>query len=149
MPGPPQRTHAFSSSYPASDGSIAHARREVTEWLRGQIDGGQIHNGGELIDELAVVVSELVTNAVRATQHPNATVEVAVHIDGSAVLLEVCNPSATWVDVDRRWDLDDPLRLGGRGLLIVRSLVDDVTVDVDPRSVTTTVRCRREMGQRA
>lgn len=145
MPGPPQRTHAFSSSYPASDVSIAQARREVTGWLRGQVEYDEV---GEAVDELAVVVSELVTNAVRATEHPGATVEVLVRIDGGAVLLEVCNPSATWVDAESRWDLDDPLRLGGRGLLIVRSLVDDVTVEVDPQSVTTTVRCRRQLGQR-
>lgn len=146
MPGSPQRTHAFSSSYPATDGSIAYARREVTQWLRSHTaDDGD----GEVVDEMAVVVSELVTNAVRATGGPDATVKVAARIHGGAILLEVCNPSAMWVDVDRRWDLDDPLRLGGRGLLIVRSLVDDVTVEVDPDAVTTTVRCRRELAQRA
>jgi anti-sigma regulatory factor (Ser/Thr protein kinase) len=144
MPGPPQRTHAFSSSYPASDRSIAHARQEVTDWLR-----SHVADDGDVVDELAVVVSELVTNAIRATDGSRDTVTVAVRIEGGAILLEVCNPSATWVDVDRRWDLDDPLRLGGRGLLIVRSLVDDVTVEVDPDAVTTSVRCRRELGHLA
>jgi len=63
-------------------------------------------------------------------------------------VLEVCNPQATWVDADRRWDLDDPLRAGGRGLLIVRSLVDDLDIDVDPEAGSTTVRCRIPLAQR-
>lgn len=138
MPGPPQRIEGFSSSYPPHDISIGRARRGVVRWLEDDLCVEE-----DVIDELAVVVSELVTNAVRATGDAGGDVVVAAGRVQGAVVIEVTNPSAAWVDAANRWDLDDPLRAGGRGLLIVRSLTDDVDVSVDADAGTTTVRCRR------
>lgn len=142
MPGPPQRIEGFSSSYPPDEGSIGRARGNLVRWLAG------LGADEDVVDELAVVVSELVTNAVRATSGPDGCVGVAADCAGGDVVIEVTNPSASWVDAAQRWDLDDPLRAGGRGLLIVRSLTDGVHVDVDAAAGTTTVRCRRRIAHR-
>ena len=45
-----------------------------------------------------------------------------------------------------RWDLDDPLRGGGRGLLIVRAYTD--TMEIDSVGGTVVVRCARRVELR-
>jgi len=143
MPRSTQRIEGFSSSYPADTAAIGTARRQVVHWLT-----ADAHVGDDVASELAVVLSELLANAVRAADAPDDAIGVALHLDRGAVILEVCNPQARWIEADRRWDMDDPLRAGGRGLLIVRSLVDDLEVDVDADAATTTVRCRVRLDQR-
>lgn len=50
-----------------------------------------------------------------------------------------------WVSPADRWDLDDPLRTGGRGLLIVSALVDHVEAEHDVTNSCTVVRVRRNL----
>jgi len=141
MPRSTQRIEGFSSSYPADTATLGPARQELVAWL------GSRDIDGDLAWEVSVVLSELLANAVHATAGSRDHVGVAAHVTAGVLVLEVCNPRATWVEPDERWDLDDPLRVGGRGLLIVRSLVDDVEVEHDPAG-TTTVRCRIRVDQR-
>lgn len=141
MPGPPQRVADFSGVFPADTAVIAAARRRFTAWL----EDGEIPE--DVVDDLELVLSELLANAVRAAGAADADlVHVVASFDGEAVVLEVCNPRASWVDPEHRWDLDDPLRTGGRGLLIVESLVDGLEVDDDRSAGTTTVRARKVLA---
>jgi len=142
MPGAPQRIGDFAASYPADTSVIGEARRGFTAWLRRWVPDEDV------IDDLALVLSELLANAVRATSRTAARVQVLACADGRDVVLEVRNARTDWVDVESRWDLSDPLRAGGRGLLIVETLVDTLAVEHDERDGTTTVRSRRSVDQR-
>lgn len=135
MPGPPQRIDDFSLACPARASAIADARHGFTTWLRRWVPDD------EVVDDMAVVLSELLANAVSVVDGDRRTVRVLACADGHDLVLAVENPTVRWVE--DRWDLDDPLRRGGRGLLIVRSLVDELEVDHDDRSGTTTVRSRK------
>lgn len=86
--------------------------------------------------------SELVSNAARAA----ARVDDVPQIDAwtepdDSVVLEVSNAVPPGESPVTHWDLDDPLRAGGRGLVIVRAYTDVVEVDAEDHTVT--VRCRR------
>lgn len=135
MPGTPQRIEDFSSTCPAEPAAIADVRQGFTAWLRRWVPDD------DTVGDMAVVLSELLANAVNATEGSGRTVHVIACADGDDVVLAVRNPRVRWVS--DRWDLDDPLRVGGRGLLIVRSLVDELEVDHDERAGTTTVRSRK------
>ena len=88
-----------------------------------------------------MVFSELATNASRASNGSGRRAEANAWAESDSVLLEVANPVSASVAPPRRWDLDDPLRAGGRGLMIVRAYTDDISVSATDRTVT--VRCRR------
>lgn len=145
MPGPPQRVDDFSIKCDADTALIADARKGFTAWLRRWVPND------EAIDDLTLVLSELMANAVRAassegTSGEGATVHVIACQDGDEVVLAVRNPRVRWVGADTRWDLDDPLRPGGRGLLIVETLVDELEIEHDERDGSTTVRSRRSVA---
>lgn len=118
-------------------------RSEFGHWL--QSLGVQ----GERLDDLLVVVSELGANAVRESASDAELPTITATCGDGTIELEVTN------EVDERshepadsWDLDDPLRAGGRGLLLVSALVDDVDVAVEGRRLS--VRCTVDLddGQR-
>lgn len=140
MPGPPQRVDDFSITCEADNAVIADARKGFTAWLRRWVPND------EAIDDLTLVLSELMANAVRAASGEGATVHVMACQDGDEVVLAVRNPTVRWVGADTRWDLDDPLRPGGRGLLIVETLVDELEIEHDERDGSTTVRSRRSVA---
>lgn len=138
MPGTPHRVDDFSLTCAPDVAVVAEVRRGFTAWLRRWVPDG------ETVEEMAIVVSELLANAVNAADR-GGTVHVLACAEEDEVVLAVSNPRARWVDADDRWNLDDPLRAGGRGLLIVQSLVDELEVEHDPRAGTTTVRSRKAL----
>ena len=105
--------------------ALAAVRESFVEWLAG-VTGSE-----ERIEDLSVVISELGANAVRGTPDGAEPATVSAWVDDDHIVLEVANrvEDITVPDVD--WDLEDPLRTGGRGLLLVSAFVDDVHVDVD------------------
>lgn len=137
MPGTPQRVDDFSLTCAADPAAISGVRRDFGAWLRLWVVDD------EAVEDMTVVLSELLANAVRAAGLADGTVHVLACAEDGAVVLAVRNPTVEWVQTSDRWDLDDPLRAGGRGLLIVRSLVDDLEVERDERAGSTTVRSRR------
>lgn len=142
MPGPPQRIDDHAAAYPADTAVIAHARNEFSAWL------SRVTLDDAAVDELTIVLSELLANAVRASgTGPTSLIHVLACFDGTDITLEVRNDLGDWVPAQDRWDLADPLRGGGRGFVIVESLVDELEVDHDPRAGTTTVRSRRAVDQ--
>lgn len=106
---------------------LAGARTDFAEWLAG------VGLTEDRVGELAVAFSELVANAVR--ESPPGADPASAHAvlggDGRLVL-EVSNEVAATSpeEVKEHWDLNDPLRTGGRGLLLVSAFVDDIVVDV-------------------
>ena len=105
--------------------TLAAVRESFVEWLAG------VTTAGERIEDLSVVISELGANAVRGTPEGAEPATVGAWVDDDCIVLEVANrvEDITVPDVD--WDLEDPLRTGGRGLLLVSAFVDDVHVEVE------------------
>lgn len=128
-------TTRFPTRQMGAVADLSDVRAQFVEWLR---DAGL---DTERIDDLSVVLSELGANAIRETPDgaESAAVEASI-VDGTLVV-EVSNmvSPATSMPHDHDWDLADPLRTGGRGLLLVSAFVDTVDVDVVDRRLV--VRC--------
>jgi len=85
-------------------------------------------------DDLQIIVSELVANAVRhAPRVPAGDISVSIARDDDGFYIQVRDPGAGF---DPR---PDPTRLGGLGLLIVDRIADAWGIDTDGQ---TTVWCR-------
>ncbi len=127
---------ALALDVPARAHDVATARHAVSGFLT---DRGV---PSVVVDDIELVVSELVTNAII---HPPVVdgdvvrVEVGVAED---VVLTVSNiGSATAIPATDIWVLAPPEAASGRGLGIVRRLSDEVVVDqVGDRAVVTCVR---------
>ncbi len=91
--------------------------------------------------DLLLVATELCTNAIEATP-PDVPVEVRVSNDGTALRLTVANHRpAPSVEVEPDVLQRGSLQERGRGLAIVRSLVDTVVMTSDEdRTVVRTMR---------
>jgi len=125
----PLRTDRIAT-YPADVGVLPEARHQVMDW------GASAALHPDLFPDVEVVTSELVANAIHASP-PGERIHVGVSAGCPGICLEVANlVGATAVTP---WDLRDPLRGGGRGLLIVRALVE--RLDVEVRDAWTVVRC--------
>ena len=99
-----------TAQLPAGPAAPAAARSAITDWLSGTVDR-------QAIEDIKLLVSELVTNAVR---HPRQTGTIAMDvsiIDGH-VRVEVSDPGGGEF---RKLAVTAPPpdALGGRGLLIV------------------------------
>lgn len=138
MPGHPQRTPdedvAFDATFPARVDALPRQRQDFTGWL------DDLGLGRELAEDLTVVFSELTANAVAGSPDDAAPVAAHAHIEGRELCIDIRNSTAGSAPAVRRPDLADPLREGGRGLMIVRALVDDLDVVRDGRDLA--VRCR-------
>ncbi|GLW34152.1 ATP-binding protein [Actinoplanes regularis] len=99
---------------PLHFGAPGAARRAVVAVL-----GGWGFRDQDWLDGAAVVVSELVTNAVR---HGGGCVALNVEADGGRVVVSVADGSSV---VPRRRDPDE---VGGRGLVLIEALAENWTV---------------------
>lgn len=133
--------HRFARRLGAGTASISSARQAFDTWLREATDDE------EILQEMSIVVSELASNALDGADpaQPDADVRAEVARD----VLEVVVSNRTPADLTdiRRWDLDDTLRGGGRGLMIVRAYTD--TLVVDSTGDTVRVRCTRRLHEPA
>lgn len=132
---------AFAWSLGTDPGSIGAARQAFVSWL------GQVSADHDLLQDMSVVVSELASNALDGGDpgEPEAEVraEVRADVDGDVINLVVSNRIPDDLTDIRHWDLDDPLRGGGRGLMIVRAYTDSLSVD--SAGGTVSVRCTRRL----
>ncbi|MFI1996181.1 ATP-binding protein [Actinoplanes sp. NPDC020271] len=99
---------------PLHHGAPGAARRAVVAVL-----GGWGFRNPEWLDAAAVVVSELVTNAVR---HGGGCIALHVEAHDQQVVVSVADGSSV---VPRRRDPDD---VGGRGIALIEALADGWTV---------------------
>jgi anti-sigma regulatory factor (Ser/Thr protein kinase) len=116
---------------PPEPGSVAEARSRVLDALRPQLaDDGQL-------ETLRLLVSELVTNAVRHGGHDQP---VEVHAAwNSEVRVEVLDHGRGFSPASRTRALDEP---GGFGLLLVGRLADRWGVEAEsPTRVWFVLRC--------
>jgi serine phosphatase RsbU (regulator of sigma subunit)/anti-sigma regulatory factor (Ser/Thr protein kinase) len=117
---------------PADPRELATARHAIGTWLASR------HATENEIADVTVAVNEAVTNAV-AHAYPIQTGEVVVQArdeDGSVVFV---------VRDHGRWSHRNPLR-AGRGLDLMRGLMDDVAIDTGDDG--TEVVMRRRLGTR-
>ncbi|MET9845880.1 ATP-binding protein [Streptomyces ossamyceticus] len=113
-PGPLPYEGVWRFTAAAVDASVPQARRAVRDLLARQ--GVPISD--DLVQGLLVIVSELVTNAVKhaAVLSPTLAVEVGVGAEWVRVAVEDNHPyRPTALETDHG-------RLGGRGLLLVREI---------------------------
>lgn len=135
------RTTPFAEMLSGATGQaeIGNARNRFERWLT------DVGIDDETVEELAIVFSELAANAVTASA-PGTLARLRAYRDETNVVLEAVNGSPQTVPRDRgAWDLADPLRPGGRGLLIVNEYMDNVQVEPADDLNGILVRCRRSL----
>lgn len=117
--------------------ALAPMRREVAA----RLDPGAL--GATTVDNLLLVLSELATNAIQATTRDGAGAAVLVRVRPrpASVIAEVENAGPAFVGVPTLAQHQvAPDSEGGRGLVIVRALTDEVTVEFrDGRCVVRAV----------
>lgn len=136
MSATPDREEFFAT-YRPDTAVLGEAREAFLRWL------GPDEALAALRDEMLVVLSELLSNAIGASQDPLDAVAVRAWVDDDGLNLEVTNPASAAFDPSPAWDYDDPLRPGGRGLIIVESLVDDIAIAPPDETNPLRVCCRR------
>ena len=141
MPSNPHRPTGFLCSYEADTAAIHDARRAFLSWLGDWVEDGELH------EDMLVVLSELMANAVGASDEPRSDILIRAWIDADGLTLRVTNPPASTFTAVNRWDYNDPLRGGGRGLLIVESLVDDLAITPPNGPEPLSICCRRELSR--
>lgn len=115
VPAPYEGTWKFEA--PALDSSVPQSRHAVRDMLVRQ----RVPIGGELLQGLLLIVSELVTNAVRhaGVLSPKIGVELAVSAGWVRVAVEdqhPYRPKALQAEDDET---------GGRGLLLVKTITNE------------------------
>lgn len=134
----PSTAPPFSATYRSEAAAIHEAREAFGAWL------GAREITAPLQAEMQVVLSELLANAVAASQDPLDAMKVRAWLDDE-LTLEVTNPPGAVFVPANTWDYDDPLRPGGRGLIIVESLVDDLAIALPDDTQPLKVICRRAL----
>jgi anti-sigma regulatory factor (Ser/Thr protein kinase) len=111
--------HTLELTLPPEPDSVARARTELCDAVQSDLDEGQV-------ETLRLLVSEVVTNAVR---HGGAggPVELSAHWN-SEVRVEVCDRGDGFSPHPRIGGLDEP---GGFGLYLVGRLADRWGVETD------------------
>lgn len=135
-----ERDRRFKSSFPASVGSLSGPRQTFSRWLTD--DGADASTA----EELAVVYSELVSNAAADRGTSEGQIRTEAWREDADVVLTVENPGTDAGPGVRQWDLGDALRGGGRGLMLVRAFTDSVEALRSSRGALV-IRCRRHLAR--
>ncbi|SCD34673.1 Histidine kinase-like ATPase domain-containing protein [Streptomyces sp. DvalAA-14] len=123
-----------SEVFTGEPGAIAAARRSVTAFLtRARSSGLQPAVTAETLDAAALVVSELVTNAIR---HAGGPCGLDLRIEQTAVEITVRDTSPHRPAVSPQ----DPTRVGAHGLEIVIALCGGFRTRLTPTGKQITAR---------
>ena len=109
-----QRNKTFGGDLEAPSDARSYAVEQLSAVLGAQ--------SRRVADDAALIVSELVTNAVRAD---SAVVELAMTIRGHSIEVRVCDDGPGWPQ-PRDAGVDDT---SGRGLLLVATVADEWGVE--------------------
>jgi anti-sigma regulatory factor (Ser/Thr protein kinase) len=116
-------------SVPSTVMTVASVRAELAAWLA---DSGVRQ---AVIDDAVVIISELVTNAVRHSGAlPNASIRVEWQLKPGWLRLQVADDG----QLVRPRDLHAQGPVGGRGLAIVSALADSWWLERDGQGTTVT-----------
>jgi anti-sigma regulatory factor (Ser/Thr protein kinase) len=138
-PAPDQPAHLlapFQHVFSPQSAAVPLARHLLSDWLFA------VPVEAEAVDALLLAVSELCSNAVRHASGEPGSIHLRAWAEKGDVHVEVSDDggSLEWPE-HRAEELPDPEAEQGRGLFLVRELVDDVTTSVvDGRSVVRVVR---------
>lgn len=127
---PPTAPHRALCVMPATVESVPLLRRFVRE------TAGPWRLGDETDEALAVIATELVTNAVRHSG--SRDVAVLLMTDGPTVTLQV-HDTGTWRPRRPRLPGDDDTACCGRGLELVRAYAEDCAIVRTPHGTRVTV----------
>ena len=116
-----------------ADGCIADARSETVRFLRRAYAEGGLPVAARTVDLAQLVVSELITNALKYAPGP---VLLHLHIDDGTVEIEVwdTDPALPWARAA------DAGRVGQHGLEIVMAVVRDFEARREPVGKRITAR---------
>jgi anti-sigma regulatory factor (Ser/Thr protein kinase) len=124
-------THRRELELPGDAASISTARKFVVE------TSAQLGVSDDLSPRLALVVSELASNAVQAS--PGRSYDLAIHVSEHWLKVEITNVAARASIPDReQWMPGEPLAVRGRGLGIVDHRSDEVEIEEAGGKVTVT-----------
>jgi anti-sigma regulatory factor (Ser/Thr protein kinase) len=131
----PAESEWFSERYPLEPTMLAGLRSDLRRWLAG------MHTPRPAVDEIVLATSEAVANAIEHAETPAPrTVEVeASRREGEVIV--VVQDFGTWREPARGADR-------GRGFVLMRALMDDVTVESAPRGTRVTMRRRISQAAR-
>ena len=115
--------------------NVATARRFVSE----RLDGVAPDSG--IVDDLRLAASELVTNAVEHGNSQRVIIELAVNPEVVSLSVTSHSPYDHVAPVCD-WTVADAEQITGRGLGIVRTLADDVSVSRGGGMLTITIERR-------
>ena len=115
--------------------NVATARRFVADRLSG------VATDSGIVDDFRLAASELVTNAVEHGNHQKVIVELAVNPGKVSLSVTSHSPYDNVAPVSD-WTVADADEITGRGLGIVRTLADDVSVSRGGGMLTITIERR-------
>ena len=119
----------FSRRYALEPPMLALLRADLRRWLLG------IGADGDLADEIVLSTSEAVANAIEHAETPaQQTVEVEASVRAPDVVV-VVQDFGTWREPPRTTDR-------GRGLVLIRALMDSVEIEPAPRGTRVTMHRR-------
>ena len=121
--------------------TLRAARRAVIEWL------GRLGADDDTRERAALIVSELASNAIQAAPGRTYSLQLALEDDGCASISVRNHPTGTLPPARESWRRQRATQLRnlaprGRGLAIVDSLSEDVTVEQHGDDVVVTARVR-------
>ena len=129
---PADTSATMNREYAGEAASLRTARRDVVDWLT------ECGADSQTIESASLITSELASNAIQAAPgRPYQLLVSAVEPNAASLSIRNCTssggppPRADWRPVDE-------LAMRGRGLSIVDSLSDEVTVETDGDEVIVT-----------
>lgn len=129
---------AFESRVDAELLAVSQSRIAFEGWVR------TTQVSEDVVQELSIVFSELMANAVHAMPSVHDQIEASAWTEGASIVVRIANPVTPSSPPVTGPDLDDPLRTGGRGLLIVRAYTD--TLKTELTNGTIAIRCERRIS---
>ncbi len=126
----PARGERFSRQYPLEAPMLALLRADLRGWLVGI---GSMH---EVADEIVLSTSEAVANAIEHAETPaQQTVEIEASLRGRDEVVIVVQDFGSWREPTGATDR-------GRGLVLIRALMDSVDIETAPRGTRVTMHRR-------
>jgi anti-sigma regulatory factor (Ser/Thr protein kinase) len=121
----------FRCVYRGETSTLNAARTGVADWLESQ-------GGASLLQDVTLVVSELVSNAIEAS--PACDYVVDANVSAGMVSLTVTNETTSPIPGSDSWGPVEALAAQGRGLAIVSALCDQVVVSEHQGRTSVTVK---------